>query len=359
MVSLMDKETFISHLNRKILDKTSINLAVGQPDFKPPQHIIKAFKDNIEVNTGYTPIQGIPVLRQEIQKKLRRENNINAEEIIVTTGAIESIFDIMLTYLKPKDEIMLFTPSYNKYRSIAEILGSTIKNISLKNNRPDIFNLKQSITKKTKMIIINSPNNPTGIVFSSEEIKHIVDLAEKNNIICISDEVYEKYVYDQAQHISPASISNTVITVNSFSKSFGFPGLRMGYLAGSSDLINPILKTHMSNTTCSLFAAQMAAVTALQLKTPIFNIEVFDMRRKYVINKLNEMGLSYIYPEGAFYVYIYIDKNSLDFAYLLLKNNVLCMPSQLYGDHQNALRISYAVDIDLLKKGLTILGNVL
>jgi len=351
----MDNDTFLHLVNQKLLNEKCVNFAVGQPDFKPAKEIIDAYKNNIETHTGYTPIQGLPILQKVIKQKLLKENKISVEEVLITTGAIESIFDIILTYLKPNDGLILFTPSYPKYRSIAERLNVHIKNIPLKKNIFDISLIEKSITKKTKMIILNSPHNPTGIVFSEDEIKQICEIAKKYKILLISDEVYEKYLYENAIHFSPARINNNVLTINSFSKTYGFPGLRIGYVAGPKTLIKPVITTHQSNTTCSFYAAQLAALAALQLEKPPFDINIFDQRRTYLIKQLEQMGLSFIYPKGAFYIYVYIEENALNFCYKLLKDNLLVMPSTFYEHENKAIRLSYAVNMECIEKGLSIL----
>jgi len=350
---------FHSYLFNKIKDKNKINFAIGQPDFKPPKEMLKAIKDNIEINTGYIDPEGLPELRELIKNKLRKENKIKTEKIIVTNGAIEAIFDSMLSHLKKDSEVILFSPYYCKYSTAPKIIGAKIKKIQMKNKRPNISSLEKIINKKTRMIVLNNPCNPTGIVFSRDEINYLVELVEKNNLIMIADEVYEKYIYDRKKHISPGRFSDKIITINSFSKSFGFPGLRLGYLAGSSDLINPIINVHMSNTTCSPYMFQKAAIAALKYKKYPFDLSKYDKRRKKIIKILNENNIDYIYPEGAFYFYLYTKKDSIKLSKKLLDNNVLVMHNKIFGDNKNAIRISYAVNDDKLKLGLKVLINLI
>jgi len=349
---------FLSRLFRASQNVDSINLAIGQPNFKPPECVLNELKKNIGSYTKYTDVEGLPELRALIQKKLIIENKIKAEKIIVTNGAVEAIFDTMLTYLNRDSEIILFSPYYGKYKTVPKLFGSKIKKISLNNNnRPDFETLKQSITKKTRMIIVNSPCNPTGVVFSRDEVKRLIEIVEKHDLILLSDEVYEKYVYDRKEHVSPGQYSDNVITINSFSKTYSLPGLRLGYLAGTSNLVDPILDIHMSNTTCSSYASQMAAIRALKLKKNCFDLSSFDRRRKLSMNILNDNEIEYIYPEGAFYLYIYVHQDSVSLAQRLLNNKLLVMPSKLFGDVHNAVRISYATDKETLEKGLELLIN--
>ena len=336
-------------------DANAINLAVGQPDFKPPASLLKTLEKNIGKYTGYTSPHGLEELRSLIKKKLKLENKIKVENIVVTVGAAEAIFDSMLAHLNHTSEVILFSPYYYRYAEIPRFLGVKIKTISLKNGRPNLSELERKITKRTRMVLLNSPSNPTGIVFSENEIKHLIEIIDEHNLILLSDEVYEKYVYDNKKHISPGIYSDRVVVINSFSKTFGYPDLRLGYLAGSTELVAPILEVHVSNTTCSPYASQKAAAEALRGGYDFFDISSFDKRRRLIMERLDEVGIEYIYPEGAFYVYVFVNRNSMDLSNHLLREKLLVMPSQQFGDKDNAIRISYAADIESLEKGLKIL----
>lgn len=357
MVNSMEKfdTNYFTKLTEMLQDNNVINLAVGQPDFKPPISILKALEENIGTDTGYTPIQGLEELRKLIRKKLRTENGIKAEKVVVTVGATEAIFDSMLAHLNYDSEVILFSPYYSKYIAVPCLLGVKTRTIPLKNGRPDLLELEHKITKRTKMVVVNSPSNPTGIVYSKDEIRQLVKIIDKHDLILLSDEVYEKYVYDGKKHISPGKYSERVITVNSFSKTYGFPGLRLGYLAGTEEMVAPILDVHMSNTTCSPYASQKAAIAALRIGYDFFDITSFDKRRKLVMKKLDEIGIEYIYPDGAFYVYICVGGDSFELADKLMHKKILVMPSQLFGDENNSIRISYATDRKTLVKGLELL----
>lgn len=345
---------FLSKITKLMQQKEMINLAVGQPDFKPPAFLLDAYKKNIGVNSGYTSVVGLIELRELITKKLQKENNFKPEKVLITTGAAEAIFDTMLTYLSQGSEVILFSPYYYRYATTARILGAKVTTIDLKNGRPNLDNLENKITNKTKIIVLNSPSNPTGIVYTEEEIKKIVKIVEKYNLLLISDEVYEKYLYDNAVHISPASISRRVITINSFSKTYGFPGLRLGYLAGYAELVDPIIATHVANTTCSPYSSQMAIIEAMKQGYDFFNIASFDERRKIILETLDDLSLAYIYPQGAFYIYVYIHQNPLEFVKKLMKEKILVMPGNLYEEKSVAIRLSYATDKQKLRKGLEI-----
>lgn len=349
------KTNYLTKLTEMIQDINIINLAIGQPDFKPPILLLKVLKENIGTYTGYTPLQGLEELRTLIKEKLKIENRVKAEKVVITVGATEAIFDSMLAHLNTDSEIIFFSPYYHKYITVPNLFGIKTKTIPLNNGRPNILELEHKITKRTKMVVVNSPSNPTGIVYSKDEIKQLIEIIDKHDLILLSDEVYEKYVYDEKKHISPGKYSERVITVNSFSKTYGFPGLRLGYLAGTEEIVTPILDVHISNTTCSSYASQKAAAVSLKKGYEFFDINSFDKRRNLVIKKLDEIALDYIYPNGAFYVYIYVGQDSWVLADKLFHKNLLVIPSQLFGDENNAIRISYAIDEKKLEKGLEIL----
>lgn len=346
--------SYLTKLNKMLQKANVINLAVGQPDFKPPTSVVKAMREGVEEYTGYTPLLGLPELRELIKKKLSMENKVGAEEVVVTAGAVEAIFDTMLTHLTHNSEVILFSPYYEKYIMAPALLGAKIKTVPLKKNRPDMVELERQITEKTGMVIVNSPSNPTGMVYSEEEIKHLVEIIDRHDLILLSDEAYERYVYGHKEHISPGRFSDKVITVNSFSKTYGFPGLRLGYLAGKQELVEPTIDIHVANTTCCPYATQMAAIEALRGKCPV-NLRSFDERRKLVMRHLDSVGADYIYPEGAFYVYVYTATDSMNISNILMKKEVLVMPSTLFGGQRNALRISYAIEHKMLEKGLSVL----
>jgi len=346
---------YLNRITEMLQDDNIINLAVGQPDFKPPASVLKAMKENIEKYTGYTPFQGLEELRNSIRNKLRSENKIKGEKVVVTAGAAEAIFDSMLAHLDRGSKVILFFPYYGRYAEVPHLLGVKIHTVSLKNGRPDLFEMERKITKRTRMVVVNSPSNPAGIVYSKGEIKQLVEIIDKHNLILLSDEVYEKYVYDGKKHISPGRYSDRVITINSFSKTYGFPGLRLGYVAGDSELVDPILKIHRSNTTCSPYASQMAAIEALKLDHDFFDLSSFDRKRRSVMQTLDDFGINYVYPEGAFYFYIYVDKDPVKLSNELLSKKLLVMPGSLFGDTKKAIRISYAVNVKTLERGLEIL----
>jgi len=352
-------ESFVENYFLKLFqmkeNPNSIDLAIGQPNILPSSNLIKELKKHVDKYTNYTDAQGIPELREEIKKKLLNENKINAEKVIITHGAAEAIFDTILAHLSKNSEVVVFSPHYRKYITIPELVGAKVKTVPLnKRNRPDLEKLEDCITKKTKMIIVNSPNNPTGVVYSKDEIKQILEIADKFDLIILSDEVYEKYIYEKNRHISPGKFSDNVITINSFSKSYGLPGLRLGYLAGSSKLVDLILKVHLSNTTCLSYASQKAAIVALKDKSETLDFNSFDKKRKIAMKILSENNIDFIHPQGSFYLYIFVNQDSLKLSQKLMKNNLLVMPSIVFGT-SNAIRISYATDIKLLTKGLEIL----
>jgi len=342
---------FLVRLSELSRNPAMVNLGIGQPEFSPPDCMIKALHESIGKNTGYTPVQGIPELREQIKKKLRSENKVKAESVLVTAGAVEALFNSMLAFLKTRDEVILFSPHYSKYNTVPELLGARVKRIGLRNKRPDLEQLEKSVSEKTKIIVLNSPCNPTGMVFSREEIKKLVEIAEKNNSILLSDEVYEKFVYDGKKHTSPGEFSENVITINSFSKSFGFPGLRLGYLAGRNELVMKARDIHLSNVTCVPEFSQSAALAALKCGNS-FKLASFEERRNIVLELLNSAGAEFIHPEGTFYIYVFTKGNAERITEELMKEKILVMPNTVFAGERNALRISYAIPEEKLENSI-------
>lgn len=350
----MNSRKTTEYINRlyEVLGKhDSVNLAIGEPDFGPPPALLEAWKEHVEVNAGYTPISGLPLLRQRIKDKLRVENHVRAEKVVVTAGSAEAIFDTMLAHVSPESEVILFSPCYRKYAVVADCIGARVRRIPLVAGRPPVAELEHYISEKTGMVVVNSPSNPTGAVYSREELKHLAEIVDAHEVVLLSDEAYEKYVYGGRTHHSPGKFSDRALTIQSFSKTYGFPGLRLGYVAGSQKLVEPVLDVHASNTTCCPYAAQQAAVKAMEGPCPV-DVSSFDERRRLVLQFLDRIEADYIYPEGAFYVYVYTPGDSLRISTRLMERGILVMPHVLFGGERDAIRISYAIRSDILERGI-------
>ena len=351
-------------LIRKMFEVTNpdaINLGIGEPDFDVPQNIKDAMKKSIDENyTHYSSNKGYIELREEIVKKFKKDNGINTDpdNVIVTVGASEGLFMCAQTFIDPGDEVILPDPSFLSYEACIKMAEGNIVPVDC--TMENEFKLKASdvlekITPKTKAIILNSPSNPTGAVMEKEDIKAIADLSMDNDFLIISDEIYEKIIYDK-KHYSPAKYSDNVITLNGFSKTYAMTGLRIGYLTGNEEHIEELLKIHQYNTACVNTTAQRGAYEALTGPQEEVNkmISEFQRRRDLIVSRLNEMGYETVNAEGAFYVFPKIEDE--DFVQKAAKAGVITVPGVAFGlNGKNHIRMSYANSYENIEKAMNIL----
>jgi len=340
----------------------------GEPDFDTPEHIKAAAIAALETGfTKYTPSSGIPELRQAISEKLEKDNGLSYKpsQIIVSTGAKHSCYNAILATCQPGDEVIIPSPYWLSYPEMVRLAGAepifvqTKEENGWKITRDEFEN---AMTPRTKMIILNSPNNPTGAVYTREEIAGIAEVAAEEEILILSDEIYEKLVYDGHEHVSIGSLGNEfydlTITVNGFSKAYAMTGWRLGYLAAPEPIARAIdsIQSHVTSNPCSF--AQKGALAALKgdQQSIVDMRDEFDMRRQYMVERFAKIpSVSIVRPSGAFYVLANISKlglTSQNFAdRLLSKANVSVVPGIAFGDDRT-VRFSYATSLDVIKKGM-------
>lgn len=340
----------------------------GEPDSDTPEHIKKAAIEALEAGfTKYTPNAGIPELRQAIADKLAADNGLNyrAGQIVVSNGAKHACYNAILATGQPGDEVIIPAPYWVSYPDMVRLVGAepVIVPTSERNGwkmRAEDF--ENAMTPRTKMLIMNSPGNPTGSVYTREELEAIVNVAAEEDIYVLSDEIYEKLVYDDAKHVSIASLSkeayDLTITVNGFSKSYAMTGWRLGYLAAPDAVTRAVdsIQSHTSSNPSSF--SQYGALAALKGdQQPLADMrEEFDMRRNYMFDRLSKISnVTAVKPQGAFYILVNISQlglTSQNFAdRLLSKANVAVVPGAAFGDDRT-VRFSYATSLDVIKKGL-------
>jgi aminotransferase len=347
-----------------------INLGIGEPDFTPPAHVINAAKQALDQGkTHYQPSAGIYRLREAIAEKTRHDYNLEydpKDEVLVTVGATEAVFLALMAIVNPGEEALLLDPGFVCYEPDIFLVGS--KPIQVPMRRRDGFGLDvktvmSHITERSRMIIINSPNNPTGAVFSYDDLMKLSKLAVERDLIVISDEVYEKIVYDDAKHFSLATfpgMRERTIVVNSFSKTYAMTGFRVGYAIGPPELIAPMLKVHQYSVACVDGAAQYAAIAALEgpqdcVKTMTAE---FTKRRNLMYNRINGIeGLRCALPKGAFYVFVdirHLRTKSTDFSeYLLDEGRVAVAPGCAFGKvGEGYVRLSYATTYEKIEEAM-------
>jgi aspartate aminotransferase len=340
----------------------------GEPDFDTPEHIKAAAQSAIETGfTKYTPSSGIPELRQAISEKFKADNGLDYKpsQIIVSNGAKHSCYNAILATCQPGDEVIIPSPYWLSYPEMVRLAGADPVFVQTKeenNWKMTAEDFETAMTPRTKMVILNSPGNPTGSVYTAEELQSIVDVAAGEDILILSDEIYEKLVYDGVKHVSVASLSqeayNLTITVNGFSKAYAMTGWRLGYLGAPESIAKAIdaIQSHSTSNPCSF--AQKGALAALKGdQTPVEDMRAeFDLRRNYMVQRLSSIErISVVSPQGAFYVLVNISQlglSSSNFAERLLsKHHVAVVPGVAFGN-DGTVRFSYATSLDVIKKGL-------
>ena len=348
----------------------AISLGIGEPDFSPPLHVINAAKEALDRGkTHYTSSAGVPELREVLAEKARREHGLmydSSAEVLVTIGATQAVFLSLMTVINPGDEVLLFDPGFVCYAPDVVIAGGVPVSIPLHESngyKIDLDAVMSHITDKTRVIIINSPNNPTGAVFSYDDLQKLTKLLVERDIIVISDEVYEKIVYDDAKHFCLANfpgMKDRTIVVNSFSKTYAMTGFRVGYALGPEELISQMLKVHQYTVACVDSAAQYAAVAALEGPQDFVETMVaeFDRRRRLIHKRVNEIeGFSCLLPKGAFYVFANVKElnmRSVDVADFLAKEaKVATVAGSAFGANgEGYLRLSYATSYEKIEEAM-------
>lgn len=341
-----------------------ISLSVGEPDFPTPWGIREeAFYHLEKGHTSYTSNWGLLELREEIARYMERYGMFynSANEILVTVGASEGVDAVLRTVLNPGDEIIICQPCYVNYTPLANLCNVTVVPIDTSVNGfyPTASQIEKAITPKTKAIMLCSPNNPTGTVVPACELEKIAEIAKKNQIWVISDEIYCELVYDGVKHTSIGSFSGMkdyTIILNGFSKSFAMTGWRIGYIAAPAELLAQVVKLHGYNTICAPIFSQYAAAEGL--KNGWKDVEKmrlsYQQRRNLMEEKFTQMGLPVPEPAGAFYMFPDITSTGLsseEFATKLFqKHNVAVVPGNVFGlGGEGRIRCCYATAVDKIK----------
>jgi len=348
-----------------------ISFSLGEPDFDTPKNICDAAEVSLRRgDTHYSPSPGIPELRLAIAEKLNEENNLNIEpaHVIVTPGAKQAVFEAILAILDEGDEGILFDPAWVSYDPCIKIAGGKTVFAPLDpENDFSPTDVASYITPKTKLIVLNSPSNPTGGIFSRDSIKEIADLAIDHDITVISDEIYEKIIYDK-EHFSIGSLpgmEDRTITVNGFSKAYAMTGWRLGYLATSHELYTSMSKLQSHSVSSATTFVQWAGVEALKGDQSFIPgmVAEFKARRDLLVDGLNNMGIKSNYPSGAFYSFADVSEygNGDDVCErLLTEAHVAATPGSAFGPNSmDFIRISYATSQERIRDALERIEQVL
>jgi aspartate aminotransferase len=344
------------------------SFSVGEPDFLTPAHIVKAAETALDQGkTRYGPAAGEPKLRDAIAQKLQRENLLcyGAENVIVTNGGKHSLFNLMMATIEPGDEVIIPAPYWVSYPEMVKLAEGTPVIVQTDDNSQFKITpeqLRQAITPKTRLFILNSPSNPTGMVYTPDEIRALAEVVVEHDIFVVSDEIYEKLLYDGAEHlsigaVSPAVFERTIVS-SGFAKAYSMTGWRVGFLAGPVELIRAAsaIQGHSTSNVCTF--SQYGAIAALEHSQDCVEEmrRAFADRRQVMLDALNAIpGLTCAKPDGAFYLFPSIRKTgmtSLNFGSALLEQHqVAVVPGIAFGA-DDYIRLSYATDMATIEKGL-------
>lgn len=361
----------------KAAGKNVISLGAGEPDFDTPDYIKKVAISSIEDGkTKYTPPSGIFSVKEAICKKLKNENNLNynPNQIVISSGAKHCISNVMTALIDDGDEVIIPAPYWVTYPELTKLYGGTP--IFIKTGIDTDFKitpkqLKEAITTKTKMFVLNTPSNPAGSVYSAQELKEIADILAENEIYCLSDEIYEHLIYDNSIHTSIATMGKKIydltITINGVSKSFAMTGWRMGYIAASEEIAQAISKAQSQTTHHPANVSQYAAEAALRGNLDFVNTmkTQFIKRRDYILTELRSIeNITVQTPQGAFYVFPDVSaylgksfnnkkiKNSADLCNYLLDEKLLAIVPGVAFGIDYCVRLSYAASMENIIEAL-------
>ncbi len=348
-----------------------INFAAGEPDFDTPDEIKAYAKDSIDKGfTKYTPVAGMFELREAIARKFKLQNCLeySPEQIVVSNGAKHSLMNVLMSLIDEGDEVIIIAPYWLSYSEMVKLSsGVPVIVSSSKENgfRPEFDKIKAAITEKTKCIIVNSPTNPTGMVWREEELRSLGEIAVENDLFIISDEIYEHLVYE-SEHTSIGSLSDDIfkktITINGVSKSHAMTGWRIGWIGAGLELVSEITKMQSQMTSNASSISQKATFAALGMDSSWFSFikKEFKERRDIMMEMLGSYGISFIKPEGAFYLFMDISKfksGSFSFAQELLNKKLVgVIPGEPFGS-DDYVRLSYATSIKEIKEGVDRIGD--
>lgn len=344
------------------------SLSTGEPDFDTPEHIKAAAKEALDAGkTKYGPVAGEPQLKAAIARKLQSDNNLNyqPENILVTNGGKHSLYNLMMALIEPGDEVIIPAPYWLSYPEMVKLASG--KPVIVRTDASTGYKitpeqLTRAITPKTKLFVLNSPSNPTGMVYTPAEIKALAEVIVDRDILVVADEIYEKIIYDDAQHVSIGSLGKEIfdrtLISSGFAKAYSMTGWRIGYLAGPIELIKATstIQGHSTSNVCTF--AQYGAISALESSQESVEKmrQAFAQRRQVIFELLDAVpGISCIKPDGAFYMFVNISKtgmNSLEFCDAFLEQQqVAVIPGIAFGadDH---IRLSYATDLGTIKKAV-------
>ncbi len=352
---------------RKVFDlaarlKDPINLSIGLPDFDVPDLVKQAAIDSINAGQNrYTQTQGIAPLRERLRRDLSAEIGRDVGEVLITSGVSGGLLLAMMAIINPGDEVVYLDPYFVMYKHLLSLTGGVPVPVD---SYPDFRfyaeRVEAAITPRTKAIILNSPSNPTGVVMTADEVAAAVELAHKHDLLIVSDEIYEPFLYagDAGKLPSPAKIYDRTIILRGFSKSHAMTGWRLGYAVGPGEIISQMTKLQQYTFVCAPSPLQYAALAALDV--PMHTaVDKYRSKRDIVFNGLGEQ-FEKVKPQGAFYIFPKAPSGwtAADFCTAAIEKNVLIIPGNVFSERDTHFRISYATTDEKLKAGVAILNSI-
>ncbi len=339
-----------------------INFAAGEPDFKTPKEVINEINRAIEEGyIYYAPSKGYKELREEICKKYKELYNvdINPEEVIITPGAKQAIFEAISSIINPGDKVLIPSPCWVSYEPMVKLCDGRVefvRTIEEEGFKIDIEDLRKK-ANGAKLLIINYPNNPTGSSYGYDELKEIVDICLENNLYILSDEIYDRITFEK--HVTMLSfkdIRDRLIVVNGFSKTYSMTGFRLGYAIANEKIIDEMSKVQEHTVSCATSFIQIAAITALRKCEYFVRMMNYEYKRRmdYISRRLSEIGISFVKPKGTFYIFPKFNYNGFKLANILIeKYHVATIPGEAFGiGGENHLRLSITLPIEKIEEGI-------
>ena len=351
---------------RKVFDLAAhmtdpINLSIGQPDFEVPEAVKAAAIEAIEINkNGYSVTQGIPELREALQARVDAEYGHTDRKVMITSGTSGGLVLTLLALVNPGDEVICFDPYFVMYPTLTALAGGKCVPVdTYPDFRIDPDKVEAAITPRTKLIILNSPSNPTGVVSSEEEVRALAELAAKHNIALMSDEIYRVICYD-APLVSPTKWNDKTLVLDGFSKSHAVTGWRLGWAHGPAEVIDKMNMLQQYTFVCAPHPLQWAALTALETDMSA-QVDDYHQRRDLVVGGLREAGYEVAGAGGAFYVFPKVPEGKgtgTQFVEEAIANNLLIIPGNIFSEQDTHFRLSYAASVDTIKRGLAVLSEL-
>ncbi|MFO0817409.1 MAG: aminotransferase class I/II-fold pyridoxal phosphate-dependent enzyme [Pirellulales bacterium] len=356
-------KTFDSSGIRKVFDlaakmKDPINLSIGQPDFDVPEPVKDACVDAIRSRrNGYALTQGMPVLREKLQARVNAEYGHADRSVFVSSGTSGGLVLAIWSLINPGDEVIIFEPYFVMYESLVKMAGGVPVVIdTYPDFKIDPAKVEQAITPRTKMILLNSPANPTGAVASDDEVRSLAELAQRRDVVLVSDEIYRYFCYD-SPFASPAKYNDRTLVIDGFSKSHAMTGWRLGFVHGPSEIIQTMLKLQQYTFVCAPQPAQWAGAVAMDVEMTPY-VEAYRRKRDLLVAGLKDY-YELATPGGAFYAFPKVPSGSAtEFVARAIDNNLLVIPGNIFSRRDTHFRISYAADDAVIHRGIEVLQKL-